>query len=276
MSLALALNGARRVYILGRRAEALQKVAAQSPHNNIVPLVGDVTSKDSLAAAAARVRDEVGHADVVICNSGVGGPLPAPAAQPDKEQTLEDIQAYLWSVPWTDFSRTLDVNVTGVWYTAIAFLPLLIAANKLRPAPSTYPRPQIITTGSIGGFNRMPLAGYAYGASKAAVHHMTKSMATMWGKFDIRANAIAPGLYYSELAAPVFEKMGLVGGAEGESGKGTKEGSFPREAIPQTRAGGEEDMAGVVLWMCGRAGAYLSGNVVVTDGGRLGVHPATY
>lgn len=272
MARALDANGAKRVYIVGRRLESLQKVASTGKSGTIVPIVGDVTSKDSLASVAKQISSEVDHIDVVIANSGIAGPPAAPNNVPGQTRSsalsLEELQEYLWNVPMEEFSNVSNINVTGVFYTALAFLPLLQAANKLRPVPSDYPRPQIITTGSIGGFNRMPLAGYAYGASKAAVHHLTKQMATMWGKYDIRANAIAPGLYWTELSAPLFEKMGI--------GQGLQEGSFSREAIPQTRAGSEQDMAALILFLCSRAGSYISGSVLVTDGGRLSVHPATY
>ena len=55
-----------------------------------------------------------------------------------------------------------------------------------------------------------------------------------------------------------------------------KEGTWPKTEIPLTRSGDEEDMAGVTLFMCSRAGAYLNGNVLVSDGGRLSVMPSSY
>ncbi|SLM36981.1 short chain dehydrogenase reductase [Lasallia pustulata] len=106
---------------------------------------------------------------------------------------------------------------------------------------------------------------YAYGPSKAATVHMVKQIATMFAPYQIRANVIAPGLYPSEMTSDIF--------AEND---GWEEGSMPPEQIPAKRAGREEDMAGVVLFLCSKAGAYLDGNVVVSDGGRLGVVPSTY
>ena len=92
-----------------------------------------------------------------------------------------------------------------------------------------------------------------------------KSLASYLIPYDLRSNVIAPGLYPSELAAPLFEGRDA-----------TQEGSWPREMIPAMRAGAPEDIAGTVLFLCSRAGAYLDGNVVVTDGGRLSGYPATY
>ena len=97
---------------------------------------------------------------------------------------------------------------------------------------------------------------------------MIKSMATMWGKFDIRCNVIAPGLYNSEMTEPMFEKLGIK--------DGTAMGKFPKEQVPMTRTGTEEEMAGLVLWLCSKAGGYTTGTVIISDGGRLSVHPATY
>ena len=87
----------------------------------------------------------------------------------------------------------------------------------------------------------------------------------MFAPYHIRANVIAPGLYPSEMTEERFKDE-----------DGGKEGSVPADFIPATRAGREEDMAGTVLFLCSKAGAYLDGNVLVTDGGRLGVTPSTY
>ena len=176
MARALAANGAKRIYLLGRRLEALKSTASTCATDVAVPVVCDVTSKDSLKAAADQIAGEVDHVDVVLANSGISGPRADPVPKDVEEvknnpASLEEIQSYLWDVPMEEFTKVSEVNVTGVFYTAVAFLPLLMKANELRKQGENgdLPMPQIIATGSIGGFNRMPLAGYAYGASKAAV-----------------------------------------------------------------------------------------------------------
>ena len=70
------------------------------------------------------------------------------------------------------------------------------------------------------------------------------------------------------MTGPLFERMSW--------SDPKAEGSIEWDKIPATRVGGEEDMAGVILWLCSKAGAYINGNIVVTDGGTLSVHPATY
>lgn len=75
MTKAFANNGASKVYIVGRRREVLEEAArSASPHGNVVPVVGDVTSKESLKAIAEQVRKEVGYVNLVVCNSGTYPP----------------------------------------------------------------------------------------------------------------------------------------------------------------------------------------------------------
>jgi NAD(P)-dependent dehydrogenase (short-subunit alcohol dehydrogenase family) len=269
MARALDANGAARVFIVGRREEQLKQTAATGKNGTLVPLVGDVTSKESLSKITDQVSKECDHLDVLICNSGSSGPRSQPPAKTDgTSPTLAEIRDFCWNVPMEEFEQVNTVNVTGVFYTCLAFLPLLEATNKMRPIPSNVPRPQIIATSSAGAFNRVPLAGFAYTASKAGVVQLMKSMSTLLGNFDIRCNIIAPGLYHSEMSAPVFQLWGIENGHE--------EGKFDRNIIPATRSGHEEDIAGLILWLCSKAGAYINGTVVVTDGGRLGVIPSSY
>ncbi|KAI0967390.1 hypothetical protein F4678DRAFT_446540 [Xylaria arbuscula] len=253
---ALEANGAK-VYIIGRRQETLEKAAATAKHNNIHPIVGDVTSKSSLAAAASAIGKETGgYVDLVIANSGIGGPtlggLP-------KDADLATFQNYLASWDADAFNQTLTTNVAGVFNTVVAFLSLLDAGNKREGRPKQ--RSQIIATGSIGAYNRVPFAGYAYGASKAAVHHMMKQFATNLVPFGIRSNVIAPGIYPSELTADIIPQF---------------ENDWPKTFVPEQRAGDTEDIAGAILFLASKAGAFINGNVLVTDGGRLGVIPSSY
>ena len=73
-------------------------------------------------------------------------------------------------------------------------------------------------------------------------------------------------VYPSELAAPIIAARTAA----------TPDGAFPTSDIPAGRPGDEQDMAGAILFLASRAGAYVNGNVLVTDGGRLGVMPSTY
>jgi NAD(P)-dependent dehydrogenase (short-subunit alcohol dehydrogenase family) len=185
----LALNGASKVYIIGRRKDKLDLVSAQSPHGNIIPLVGDVTSRTSLLALSTQISSEVGYVNVVIANSGIMGP--GIRSLPD-EHSVADVRKLVMDTPMEDFTEVFNVNTTAAFYTAMAFLELLDAGNRagnVSPKVSS----QVIVTSSIGGFNRAHDAGFAYCASKAATTHLVKLLATYLTRFNVRCNALAPG-----------------------------------------------------------------------------------
>lgn len=271
---ALAVNGVSKVFVLGRREETLRETAAQAP-DIIIPVKCDVCSKQSLDAAYEAIAAQTSHVDVLFANSGIMGPdMPSPKPKADGSlPSITEVRDQLYNVPMAEFTNVMDVNVMGVYYTVLAFLPLLEAANLKRPAPQpgvlTAPTSQVVITGSLAGFNRRPPFSYAYNVSKAAVHHLTKMFATTFTPYNIRVNGISPGLYQSEMAQHVFVDNGV-------HDSGISEGSFPTEMIPLTRAGSQQDFAGLVVWMTSASGGYLNGNILLTDGGRLSVVPSTY
>jgi NAD(P)-dependent dehydrogenase (short-subunit alcohol dehydrogenase family) len=190
MAKALAANGAAKVYILGRRKEVLDAAANESGFTDIiVPIVADVTSKDSLKAAVDQIISELGFINVLVANAGIAGPRHAFTS----ETSLDDFQAQLWTSSFSDVLGVLATNTAGVWYTAVAFLGLLDAGNKKGNVAQTS---QIISIGSVGGFNRKAPGNFAYAQSKAAVTHLTKQLATVLVPYSIRSNMIAPGRKY--------------------------------------------------------------------------------
>ncbi|SPN99019.1 related to gluconate 5-dehydrogenase [Cephalotrichum gorgonifer] len=253
---ALLQNGASKVFIAGRRPEVLA-TAASTLGPRAVPVTCDVVSPESLRAAAAQVSSDAGRLDLLVCNAGVGGPQ---VAVPTAETSLEEWAAANLAVGFGDYARTFEVNTTAVWYTVMAFLPLLGLGNKLA---SVKQGSQVVVTSSIAGFNKTSPGGYAYGQSKAAVTLMVKQLAVMLPKWDIRVNAICPGLFPSEMSAPIVKRYQ------------PEESSIPKTMIPLQRMGDEQDMAGAILYLASRAGAYCNGNVLIVDGGRLGNFPST-
>lgn len=198
MARTLAANGANKVFIIGRREESLNNTVSSLSNGKdvIIPIVGDVISKSSLEAAVSTVKSHVSHIDVLVANSGVGAPVVNLQDENKKPLPIEQIAADILDSDLEKHTNCFRINVLGIQLTVGAFLPLLDAANKLRPEPTKdnfRPRPQIITTGSIGGFNRQMFAGLSYGPSKAAVMHFTKMLATALVPYDIRVNCLAPG-----------------------------------------------------------------------------------
>jgi NAD(P)-dependent dehydrogenase (short-subunit alcohol dehydrogenase family) len=258
---ALALNGARRVYIVGRRVDVLKQAALSIDPEVVTPIPGDITSEESLLAVVARVEADIGYVNLVVANAGVMGPRPLKAGPDDPPPSIAEYRAHALKTPMKDFTSTYAVNATSVHYTALAFLELLDAGNKRNPDL----RSQIIATSSIGGFSRLAGASFAYSSSKAAVTHMMKMMATAFTPYRIRCNVLAPGLFPSKLAS------GIIGGIKAGSA-----GGIDGSVIPAERTGTEEDIAGAILYLASRAGGYLNGCVIVVDGGRLGMLPSTY
>jgi len=258
LTLSSDANGAAAVYIIGRRKENLEAVAQGAKNGKIIPIVGDVTSKESLQAAAARVKGDYGYVNVVVANSGILGPKLSDIGIPTdgRVPTLEEFAESMWIPSMDDFTNTFHVNCTAALYTAMAFLPLLNAGNE---KANVTQKSQIIITTSIAAFTRRPAAGYAYSASKAAVTHLAKNLATNLSPYKIRVNTIAPGPYPSDMTSDRAELNDV-----------------PASEIPLQRMGNEQDMAGIALFLCSVAGAYNNGNCVITDGGRLGLFPATY
>lgn len=278
---ALAQTGAKKVYILGRRADALTAAATTlntSTPNIVIPLPTDITSPTSIAAAAAHIEQDTGHLDVLINNAGKTGPSNKPALT---AQTIQELQTNLLTGfdDSDDWVSTLRTNTASIANVSAAFLHLLDAGNARRGwqtgriAPdSTRARrwtrelgidegdlrqSQIVTVASIAGFNRAVTAGVAYSASKAAAVHVGKVLATLLVPWGVRSNVIAPGVYPSAMT-------------------GETDQVYPIEQVPAGHKGTFGDVAGAVLYLVGRGGAYLNGQVQVTDGGRLCGFPSTY
>ena len=260
---ALDANGAAAVYIVGRRQDKLEAAAKEGKNGSIIPLVGDVTSKDSLKSVAEHVRQKHGYINALLANAGVAGVTVMDKLPMDRTPSVTEFVDKMWEPSMEDFTQAMHVNVTTVFYTALAFLELLDAGNK---QGNVRQKSQIVITSSIGAFARNPAAGYAYSASKAGVNILTKQMATKFAPYMIRVNAICPGLFPSELTQGFFP----------EGKPPIEEGSMPADRIPMARFGREEDMAGMVLHLMGPAGGYVDGALQIMDGGRLATGPSSY
>ncbi len=158
-----------------------------------------------------------------------------------------------WGEPYADYSekgwdKVMDLNVKSIFYLTQKLTPMLaMKASNKDPA-------RVINIGSIDGLNVPALESYAYGTSKAAVHHLTRVLAKKLVGDNILVNAIAPGPYESMmLGAAVNHDYSLI-----------------ESRNPRKRIGSPEDMAGLVIFLCSRAGAYTVGAVIPSDGGLVG------
>lgn len=206
MARALALNGAHKVYIVGRRRAVLERAAASVSTSNIIPLVGDVTSKEALFSIVSHISSEVGYINLLIANSGILGPQATQKIT--AESSIQDFQKAWGEVSFEEYSKTFELNTAGVWFTIVAFLDLLDKGNK---KGNVEQKSQVVATSSIGGFNRNVPGGFAYGQSKAATTHMMKQLATNLASFGIRSNILAPGRKFSRIFCLSPSSLGRCG-----------------------------------------------------------------
>lgn len=299
MAEALAVNGARKVYILGRRADVLKQAAAKYPEV-MVPIVCDVISKESLQSAVDEVTKETGYINLLIANSGITGPK----NNYDLSLSVSDLRTKLLSPTMEDFTQTFHVNVAGAWFTMASFLELLDAGNKhavsgaagafgapLEGAKHPSIQSQVVFTASLAAFSRSWFTAPAYGGSKVAILHLMKQAATNLAPYGIRANALAPGREYSRQPFSRACSRGVRSGDTdlskivfpSEMTTGMLSGRNPDHEtqdnpiwIPTQKFGGPEEMAGAILYLASRAGSFTNGNAILNDGGRASIIPSTY
>lgn len=210
LSQALEANGAL-VYIIGRRQEVLEKAASTAvsdhredtaatmvltflqKHGNIHVIKADVTSRTDLEAAAEHINQRSGYVNIVVANAGISGPTLGGLS---KDASLIEFRDYLQGWDIGEYNRAYAINTTAVFSTIVAFLELLDKGNK---AGNVEQKSQFVAVSSAGAFSRVPMAGFAYGGSKAATVHIMKQFATKMVPYGIRANVIAPGckLFYA-------------------------------------------------------------------------------
>lgn len=160
MTKAFAANNAAKIYIIGRRKDKLDEAARLSP--NIVPIVGDVTSKDSLTAIADRIKQETGFVNLLCCNSGF---MPPPIGVKSTDVDVKEFAKKALEQTTEDWEKTFSTNSVSVVFSTFAFLELLDAGNRRGNCKGR--QSQVLVTSSIAGFLRVPQNFGAYPASKA-------------------------------------------------------------------------------------------------------------
>jgi len=188
--------------------------------DGVLGLKLDVTSEASVDAAFLRIERELGPVELLVLNAGVY------IVEPFEETSLASWQ------------KTIDVNLTG------AFLCVRRAVPNMRKAGFG----RIVSIGSSAGKTGGKRHAAAYGASKAGIMVMTKSIASEYAEHGITANALAPALIDTDMIAGLPDMTGL---------------------IPVGRLGKPEEVAGVVAYLCCTQAAYITGEVVDVNGGFL-------
>ena len=218
-----------KVVIAARRKARLETLAQElgrlgSPQVTVVEM--DVASEASIADAFGAIDVSGDMLDIVVNNAGIG----------TAGEALD--------VPIEDFDAVIATNVRGVWLVAVQ------AARRWREAGRGG---SIINIASIQG-ERVKHRITPYSVSKAAVVHMTKSLALEWAEHGIRVNAIEPGYIGTEMTDGIWE---------------TEQGKALIQRIPMRRLGKPEELDGLLLLMATDAGSWMTGACVPVDGGHL-------
>ncbi|KAI4120536.1 MAG: hypothetical protein LQ338_006947 [Usnochroma carphineum] len=258
---AFAANGAK-VYITGRRKEVLENAAkTHTPEEGgeIIP-VGpcDVTSKEDLEKLVKEISSKEKHIDLLVANAGISGPKGVPEAS-DASKLSSDLWKAESPSEWADVFNT---NVAAVYFTTVAFLPLLQASQD---HPSRAPRsPSVIVISSMSGIMRNSQGHFSYNAAKGATVHLSKLMSSEFEKTNIRVNSIAPGYFPSQMTAKSRDE-------ESNKSELPHEKVQEKGHVPAERPGSDEEMAMAMLFLC--KNLYVNGEVIAVDGGVLNQVP---
>ncbi|HWQ27604.1 MAG TPA: SDR family oxidoreductase [Dehalococcoidia bacterium] len=217
-----------KVYISSRKADVCENVAAElSKSGFCAALPADLGTEAGCRALADAIASREERLHILVNNAGANWAAP------------------LAEYPDSGWDKVMNLNVKGVFHLTRFLVPLLErAASDDDPA-------RVINIGSIDGLQAPALETYAYSASKAAVHHLTRVLAHQLAPKRITVNAIAPGPFESKMMAETLRRFG----------------DAIRASCPLGRIGRPEDMAGTAIYLASRAGAYLTGAVIPVDGG---------
>ena len=193
-----------------------------------------------------------------VTNAGI----PGPKAPPDSESAAA-LHDKIWhGESVEDWQDVLQTNVTSVYFSTLAFLPLLQAAIEPQ---GPYPRrsSSVIVISSMSGLMRDSQGHFAYNAAKGATVHLSKLMSAEFEKAHIRVNSIAPGYFPSELT--MKEKN------EENKSHMPAEKIHEKGHVPAQRPGSDEEMAQAVIFLT--KNMYVNGEILAVDGGVLNQVP---
>ena len=241
ISEAFVVNGAR-VYIASRDAAACAAACAELNAlpsvrpGSAIPLPADLASLEQCQALAAELARRESKLHVLVNNSGA-----------------------TWGEPYDTYpesawTKLLTLNLHRVFTLTQLLTPLLTAAgeaSRTDPDGPVLDPGRVINIGSIDGLRVPFLPTFAYSASKAGLHHLSRHLAVELGPKGITSNTLACGPFPSKMMAATLKEFG-------ESIKG---------ANPMGRIGLPSDVGGACIFLSGRAGAFVNGATIAVDGG---------
>ena len=225
------LQAGAKVYISSRKKTVCDQVAAElSAQGVCTSLPADLTTSGGRGALVRELNERESALHVLVNNAGAS-----------------------WGAPYAEypeagFDKVFELNVKSLFFLTRDLTPMLEqGATSGDPA-------RVINIGSMDGLHvptTLPTGTFAYSASKAAVHHLTRTLAVELAPKAITVNAVAPGFFESKMTRESIERYR----------------HEIEEACPLGRIGRPEEMAGVAIYLASRAGAYTNGTVIPVDGG---------
>lgn len=222
------VDAGAKVYISSRKGDVCEKVAEElSKTGTCVPIRADLSTEADAVRLAGEIEERESGLHILVNNAGAN-----------------------WGAPFAEYPDSAWDKVLALNVKAVFHLTRALVGSLEKAATDTDPA-RVINIGSVDGIQVPLLETYAYSASKAAVHHMTRVLARKLAPRKITVNAVAPGPFESKMMAATLETF--------------------REAIesasPFGRIGEPEDMAGAAIYLASRAGAWITGAVIPVDGG---------
>jgi len=220
------ITTARKEDALRATADRINEAAGREA---VTPIAGDLATPEGIAAFATEVSERRPELDILVNNAGAS-----------------------WGAPFGEYpvegwDKVMDVNVRSVYYLTEALAP------NLRAAGTADDPARVVNIGSVDGLRVPALEHFAYSASKAAVHQLTRVLAKRLVAEHVTVNAIAPGPFESKMMAWALADPDLRAAVAAD--------------VPMGRIGMPDDMAGAVIFLTSRAGTYLTGTVLPVAGG---------
>ena len=223
----LAANGAR-VVATGRRVERLSEVADEirAAGGTCLPLQLDVTDAEQLAGVVSTAEAQLGPVQILVNNAGI----------PDAQ--------YATKMPLELIDQVLDTNLRA---------PYVLSCEVARRLIELKLPGRMVNISSVGGFSYSGGGAALYSITKAGVNRLTETLAVEWSRFDINVNAIAPGLFASEMSDGMIERMGDL-----------------TRVFPRKRIGQPENLDSTLLYLVSPASEMVTGTIIKVDDGQGG------
>lgn len=203
--------------------EALMTELGEGDHSGYVLDVGNL---DSIKQGVKDVLAQYGRIDVLINCAGI-----------NKREGYLDVEE-------STYDRIMNINLKGLYFLTQE----VVRESMMKTGGKIINMASYNSTSMLGGVS-------VYGATKSAVAALTRSMAIEWAKFNIQANAIAPGHILTALTTMTWENEHRAG--------------YLRERIAAERPGLPEELVGITVMLASRSSSYITGTLINVDGGAI-------